>query len=96
MSVLTDARIALIYGTTNSSADTAMTTKPENPFGHGQCVAVTGGEGVYIEDDGSRTPFQSGVTASTIDVRSSGTSTPFVVLLLELGATDPLSRTGTA
>lgn len=84
--------IAVVVGVTDGSANTNLSTKPPNPFGHVQVLAIPMGEGVYVEDDGSVRPRQSGVEATTIDVRSSTTSAAFVCLCVALGPGEALTR----
>lgn len=70
-----------ISGTTNSSANTAMSTKVTLPYLKSKDIVVffTSGKGMYIEDDGTDQPFKSGVDIAnrTLDVRSTTTSQSF-------------------
>ena len=84
--------IAWVVGVTDDSANTALSTTPTNPFGHSRCVALAFGEGVYVEDDGSSRPWQSGVTADNIDVRASGTSAAFICLVIQCGGGESDTR----
>ena len=70
--------------TTDGTANNALATLPPHKLGTDQCFALAFGEGVYVEDDGTRRPYQSGVTATTVDVRSSAAakSAAFIVILL--------------
>ena len=77
--------IAIVHGVTDGSADTSLSTPPANPFGHTEVMCIPIGEGVYIEDDGSKAPLISGVTASTIDIKSTLTSKYYVIIVINLG-----------
>ena len=73
----------VITGTTNSTADTTMATKPTNPYSRADCYAVVlSGAGVYIEDSGASTTNVSGITATSIDIRSTNVDEPFKVMVI--------------
>jgi hypothetical protein len=86
MQVANSENIRFIRGVTDGTADTALATLCPNPFLNNPNVFVEiFGEGVYVEDDGSDTAKQSGITATTIDVRSTLTSKRFVGKVTALG-----------
>ena len=73
-----------ISGTTNSSANTAMSTKPTLPFRkHTNVFVLFKDKGMYVEDDGTVLPKISGVS-TTIDVRSTSTSEVFAAYVLRI------------
>lgn len=76
---------AIVHGVTDGTADTALATLPPNPWNDSQIGCIPVGEGVYIEDDGSVAPRQSGVIQATIDVRSTLTGKFFIVHCFKLG-----------
>lgn len=84
--------IAVVHGVTDDSANEALATKPPNPWQDANCFALAVGEGVYVEDDGSVAPKQSGVAAATIDVRSTVVSAYFVCLVIKLTSGEGLVR----
>lgn len=74
----------ILSGSTSSSADTALATLPVNPHKRADvyCIPISGA-GVYIEDDGLSATNVSGITATTIDVRSTNASAePFKVAVI--------------
>jgi hypothetical protein len=77
--------IAFIVGVTDGTANTALATLALNPFGVTGVLCIAVGEGVYVEDAGSARPLQSGVTATTIDIRSSATASAYIVMVIHLG-----------
>lgn len=83
---------AVVHGVTDGSADTALATLPPNPWNDPQVGCIPVGEGVYIEDDGTVAPRQSGVIKATIDVRSTLTSKFYVVHVFKLGSGEGLVR----
>lgn len=84
--------VAVVHGVTDGSANTALATLPPNPWGNTQVFVMAFGEGVYVEDDGSLAPRQSGVLANTIDIRSSVVSAYFVAVVLQLTSGEGLVR----
>ena len=84
--------IALVHGVTDGSTDTALATLPPNPFGHTKVFAMVFGEGCYVEDTNSDKPEQSGVAASTIDIRSTVASKSFKCLVVQLTSGEGLVR----
>ena len=87
----------VVVGVTDDSANTALSTLPPHKLGTEKAIALAFGEGVYVEDDGSKRPFQLGVTVNTVDVRSSAASAAFVCFVIpvdhELFETDHSSVT---
>lgn len=81
---------AIVVGVTDDVADTDLATLPSNPFKHDRCLAFAFGEGVYVEDDGTSRPRQSGVSATGIDVRSSSASKAFICLVVDISSIDLL------
>ena len=72
----------IITGTTGA-ANAAMGTKPTNPYSRADCYAVVlSGAGVYIEDSGTSTTNVSGITATSIDIRSTNVDEPFKVMVI--------------
>ena len=70
-----------IYGTTHASVETQSLIK--NPLRRSDVwVRVHGGKGIYIEDDGSKPGLVSGITRTTIDVRSVATAEPYLIELI--------------
>lgn len=86
--------IAVVHGVTDGTGDTALATLPPNPWNNTQVFAMAfgGAGGVYVVDDGSVAPRQSGVVAATIDIRSTEASEFFVCIVLQLGAGEGLVR----
>ena len=85
--------IALVHGVTDGTpGNTLADGKPPNPFNNAQVFAMAFGEGVYVEDTQSNKPEQSGVTAATIDVRSSAVSAPFKCLVVQTTSGEGLVR----
>ena len=80
-------------GTTNATANTAMSTKPVLPWRNAPGVwPLFKDQGMYIEDDGSDVPYFSGVSASgrTIDVRSTTTAEVFECYMMKVAY--PMAR----
>jgi hypothetical protein len=71
---------ATVHGVCDGTADTALATLPPNPWNDAQIACMSEGEGVYVEDDGSVAPRQSGALQATIDVRSSVAGGKFFVV----------------
>jgi len=66
-----------ISGVTDDSGSTAKATLPVNPIGHEKVIPVViVGKEIFILDDGSKRPFLSGITATTINVQAITTSAP--------------------
>jgi hypothetical protein len=84
--------IAVIYGVTDGSVDTALATLPPNPFPHTRVMVIPVGEGVYVENTTTNGPLFSGITTTTIDVRSSAAAKAFKVIVIALGAGTSLTR----
>ena len=82
--------IAIVHGVTDDSADTGLSTLPPNPWESTEVRALAFGEGVYGEDTDADDPHQTGVTASTIDVRSTIASKNFVCVCVKLGSCEGL------
>lgn len=82
------ANAEFVVGVTDDTANTALATLPPNPIKHEKCLAIAIGEGCYVEDAGTAKPFQTGVTATTVDVRSSATSARFILIVIDLSAFD--------
>jgi hypothetical protein len=76
-----------LTGTTNASANTAMSSLKTLPWKrHPNIFMLWKDTGLYIEDDGSVVPYKSGVSSSsrTIDIRSTSTSVAFEIYLLKI------------
>jgi len=71
----------IITGTTGA-ANAAMGTKPTNPYSRADCYAVVISGEAYIEDDGASTTNVSGITSTSIDIRSVNGSEPFKVAVI--------------
>ena len=84
--------VAVVHGVTDGTGDTALDTLPPNPWGHTQVFALVTGDRTYVVDDGSVAPRQSGITATTIDIRSSATSKFFICLVVQLTSGEGLVR----
>lgn len=71
----------MMTGTTHASADTQKLFV--NPLRRSDLwIRVHSGAGVYIEDDISKPGSPSGISASTLDIRSTNTAEPFLVELV--------------
>jgi len=75
-----------ITGTTNSSANTVMSTQPTLPYlKWNDVICLFKDRGMYVENDGTEEKFLSGVSKAnrTIDVRSQTTSEAFEMYVLK-------------
>ena len=84
--------LGIVHGVSDGTADTALATLPPNPHNDAQVACIIQGEGMYIEDDGSVAPRQSGVLKATIDIRSTLTGKYFVCWVFKLGSGEGLVR----
>lgn len=77
-----------ITGTTNSSADTVMSTKPTNMFYNtgdpNNIIVLFSDTRLYIENDASVKPKMSGVASGSIDVRSTTTAQAFTAYVVKV------------
>lgn len=96
MDILNATEAWVVKGVTDPTANTALSTKPPNPFKSAKCFVVVSGRGCYVYDDGAGNDRPSGITKDTIDIRSTGTSQPFQAYVFPLGMSDERVRDHTA